>query len=259
MCHNSLDTSNNTAPLKIRPHNMSFPTKSLFKHSQQTHQRQTVQRPMRTALFICLSALSIGEQTIVGQRSALAEPSLQQTEISTDNTQTTSRLSELINSVPKRPIAPLSQEQPGSEQPDLIDSTTTETQGEEAPLKLLLRLSDRRVYVYQGDEEIKSYPVAVGRSGWETPTGEFSIKAMVEDPGWTNPITNEVMGPGPNNPLGDRWMAFWTDGNNVIGFHGTPDRDSIGKAASHGCVRMYNEHARELFEIVKIGTLVIVE
>ncbi len=129
----------------------------------------------------------------------------------------------------------------------------------EQPVQLRLSLSDRRVYVSRGDVVEASFPVAVGKSGWETPTGEFEVFSQISQPGWTNPFTNEVMSPGPENPLGDRWIGFWTDGNNVIGFHGTPNRDSVGRAASHGCVRMYNEDIRQLFELVALGTRVIVE
>jgi lipoprotein-anchoring transpeptidase ErfK/SrfK len=120
-------------------------------------------------------------------------------------------------------------------------------------------LSDRTVYVYRGEVLETSYPVAIGRPGWETPTGEFEVFSQVVEPGWTNPITGETMAPGAENPLGDRWIAFWTDGTNDIGFHGTPDRDSVGKAASHGCIRMYDEDVRELFDMVALGTPVIVE
>ncbi|GAB4233595.1 MAG: hypothetical protein Kow00121_61580 [Elainellaceae cyanobacterium] len=125
--------------------------------------------------------------------------------------------------------------------------------------RLVLRLGERRVYVYEGDEVAASYPVAIGRAGWETPTGSFEVTSMLQNPGWTNPFTGEVLPPGPENPLGERWIAFWTDGNNFIGFHGTPNRESVGRAASHGCVRMYNEHIREMYELVKVGTSVIVE
>ena len=41
-----------------------------------------------------------------------------------------------------------------------------------------------------------SYPVAIGRPGWETPTGEFEVFSQIVDPGWTNPITGESMAPG---------------------------------------------------------------
>lgn len=126
-------------------------------------------------------------------------------------------------------------------------------------VRLVLKLGERRVYVYQNDELETTYPVAIGRAGWETPTGNFEVLHMLQDPGWTNPLTGEVVPPGPNNPLGERWIAFWTDGSNYIGFHGTPNRETVGRAASHGCIRMYNEDVRELYEIVTPGTLVVVE
>jgi len=125
--------------------------------------------------------------------------------------------------------------------------------------RLVLRLSERMVYVYQGNSLKVSYPVAVGKSGWETPTGQFKVMAMIKDPGWTNPFTGEVVSAGADNPLGERWIQFWTDGENAIGFHGTPSRESVGRAASHGCVRMYNEDVRELYALVLLGTPVTVE
>jgi lipoprotein-anchoring transpeptidase ErfK/SrfK len=170
-------------------------------------------------------------------------------------------LSELIDSVPERPIPVLPGLEPVPTAVETDRPNDLAVSGEEAAeaVRLVLRLGERRVYIYQGDTVAKSYPVAVGKEGWETPTGEFEVFSQISEPGWTNPFTNEVMGPGPNNPLGDRWIAFWTDGNNSIGFHGTPNRESIGKAASHGCVRMYNEDVKELYEIVTIGTPVTVE
>ncbi|MBE9079484.1 L,D-transpeptidase [Romeria aff. gracilis LEGE 07310] len=129
---------------------------------------------------------------------------------------------------------------------------------EEAPIRLVLRINARRVYAYRGEAVVASYPVAVGKPGWETPTGEYEVFSTIVEPGWTNPFTGEVAPPGPSNPLGERWIGFWTDGENVIGFHGTPNRESIGRAASHGCVRMYNEDIRELYEIVEMGTPVTV-
>lgn len=126
-------------------------------------------------------------------------------------------------------------------------------------LQLVIRLSERRVYLYDRDNVQVSYPIAVGRAGWETPTGTYSVINMVVDPGWQNPFTGAVIPPGPSNPLGDRWIGFWTDGENFIGFHGTPNEGSVGRAASHGCIRMYNRDVRELFETVAVGTPVIVE
>ncbi|MEM1240171.1 MAG: L,D-transpeptidase [Cyanobacteria bacterium P01_H01_bin.26] len=126
------------------------------------------------------------------------------------------------------------------------------------PIELVLQLSERQLYVYRGDTLETTFPVAVGRTGWETPTGTFEVSYMLENPGWTNPFTGVQLPPGPQNPLGERWISFWTDGQNEIGFHGTPNRESIGQAASHGCVRLYNEHVRELYDLVSPGTLVTV-
>ncbi|MEB3343738.1 L,D-transpeptidase [Okeania sp.] len=126
-------------------------------------------------------------------------------------------------------------------------------------VRLVLRLGERRVYVYEGEQQVASYPVAVGKPGWETPTGNFKVIQKVENPEWENPWTGEVMPAGPNTALGLRWIGFWTDGKDTIGFHGTPTVDSIGYAASHGCVRMYNEHVVKLFEQVQVGTSVVVE
>jgi L,D-transpeptidase ErfK/SrfK len=125
-------------------------------------------------------------------------------------------------------------------------------------VRLVLRLGERRVYVYRGNEVEVSYPVAVGREGWETPTGTFQVSDMVRNPGWTNPFTRELVPPGPTNPLGERWIAFWTDGKDYIGFHGTPNRESVGRAVSHGCIRMLNEDVRQLYDMVAPGTQVIV-
>ncbi|MBD0385725.1 MAG: L,D-transpeptidase [Nostoc sp. C3-bin3] len=127
------------------------------------------------------------------------------------------------------------------------------------PIRLVLKRSTRQLYVYKGENLQASYPVAVGKAGLETPTGEFKVIEMLKNPDWTNPKTGILVPPGENNPLGERWIAFWNVGREYIGFHGTPDRSSVGKAASAGCVRMYNEHVRELYEMVKLGTSVLVE
>ncbi|HEY9643299.1 MAG TPA: L,D-transpeptidase [Coleofasciculaceae cyanobacterium] len=121
---------------------------------------------------------------------------------------------------------------------------------------LVIRLSDRRVYVYNRDQVKTSFPVAIGRAGWETPTGSYHILQMLRNPAWQHPFTGEVIPPGADNPLGSRWIGFWTDGTNFIGFHGTPNAESVGRPASHGCIRMYDRDVTELFNMVKVGTRV---
>lgn len=124
--------------------------------------------------------------------------------------------------------------------------------------KLELYLSERRLAVYSGDMLIANYSVAVGREGWQTPTGEFSVFQKQRDPAWEHPFTGDIIPPGPGNPLGSRWIGFWSDGQNSIGFHGTPDESVIGSAVSHGCVRMRNEDVLALYEQVSMDTPVIV-
>ncbi|WP_375341156.1 L,D-transpeptidase [Okeania sp. SIO1I7] len=124
---------------------------------------------------------------------------------------------------------------------------------------LIIKLSDRRVYIYQDDQLKTSYPIAIGREGWETPAGTYKVMQKISNPSWKHPFTGEIIPPGPENPLGERWIGFWTDGTNYIGFHGTPNEETVGQAVSHGCVRMLNQDVLALFEKVAIGTTVIVE
>lgn len=123
---------------------------------------------------------------------------------------------------------------------------------------LILRLSERQLYAYQGDRLLATYSVAVGRDDWETPVGEFTVFQLQQHPAWEHPFTGEVVPPGPANPLGARWIGFWTDGVNSIGFHGTPNEEFIGQAVSHGCVRLRDIDVVELYEWVTIGTRVMV-
>jgi lipoprotein-anchoring transpeptidase ErfK/SrfK len=159
-----------------------------------------------------------------------------------------------VNSPQTAPVTPAQKNgAEGSKQP----STTIKPQPPATDtVNVVLNLRQRRVYVYKGEKVIAKYPVAIGKKGWETPVGEWQVMEKVKNPGWTNFKTGEVMKPGKENPLGVRWIGFWTDGEDVIGFHGTPNIKSIGTAASHGCVRMYNRDVRALYPLVKVGTIV---
>ena len=128
----------------------------------------------------------------------------------------------------------------------------------DAKTQVVVDLSDRRTYVYAGDEVIASYPIAIGKKGWETPTGSFQVIHMRHYPIWRHPITGKVFEAGTDSPLGDRWIGFWSDGRNEIGFHGTPEIDLVGTAVSHGCLRMRNSDVRMLYEQVSLGTTVLV-
>ncbi|HAC65017.1 MAG TPA: L,D-transpeptidase [Cyanothece sp. UBA12306] len=125
--------------------------------------------------------------------------------------------------------------------------------------RLVLKLKERKVYAYQNDKVLASYPVAIGKKGWETPKGNFVVRNMVVNPKWKNPWNGKISAPGPNSPLGERWIGFATKGKNVIGFHGTPGEHVMGQAVSHGCVRMRNKDIKALYELVDKGIPVIVQ
>ncbi|PZV22956.1 MAG: L,D-transpeptidase [Cyanobium sp.] len=139
---------------------------------------------------------------------------------------------------------------------------------------LVLQRRQRRLLVLEAGELIRTYPVAVGMPGWETPLGRFEVLNMHKNPVWEHPAKGTRIGPGPANPLGSRWIGFQKDcagrrgfsGDQVLdlqgclmtGFHGTPHRWTVGRAVSHGCVRLHDESVQELFELVEVGTSVTV-
>jgi L,D-transpeptidase ErfK/SrfK len=144
----------------------------------------------------------------------------------------------------------------------------------EPGLQLVLDRQARLLRVLENGQERRRFPVAVGMPGWETPVGEFQVLEKTRYPVWEHPQTGRLQPAGPANPLGSRWIGFhrdcngrkgW-DGEQVLdvkgcvaaGFHGTPHRWTVGRAVSHGCVRLYDEDVRELFELVSIGTRVTV-
>jgi len=149
---------------------------------------------------------------------------------------------------------------PPALQPFAPPSESEPVKPEPQPVRLEIRLRQRQVVVLQGEQVIKRYPIAVGKPGWETPPGNFQVRQKIKDPDWVSPLNQGVLIPGgdPENPLGRFWIGFWTDGKNWIGFHGTPTPGSVGRAVSHGCIRMYNRDVEELFQKVDIGTVVTV-
>jgi lipoprotein-anchoring transpeptidase ErfK/SrfK len=130
---------------------------------------------------------------------------------------------------------------------------------------LVLRQRERMLYLYEGRESVDQWPVAVGQGGSPTPRGTFTVGAKRFEPTWNNPSPDgwgsdmpERIGPGPDNPLGVRALN-WNQGgrDTLIRFHGTPNEDSIGEAASQGCVRMYNADVIELYDTIPSGTMIV--
>jgi lipoprotein-anchoring transpeptidase ErfK/SrfK len=152
------------------------------------------------------------------------------------------------------PLAALGQEVPlaGAPGEGAGDAPAAEA-NEAGPLRLEVSLSGRELRVIQGSEVLETYPVAVGKSGHSTPQGQFSIRRLVWNPRWVPPRAEWARGktpkePGdPNNPMG-RVKLFFAEPDYYI--HGTIDEQSLGEAASHGCVRMANEDVVELARLV---------
>jgi murein L,D-transpeptidase YcbB/YkuD len=123
---------------------------------------------------------------------------------------------------------------------------------EASGLRLDLNIPALRVAVYDGDQLIKSYRVAVGKPGYDTPSGTFNLDHAEWNPWWRPPPGREwtrgreVTPPGPTNPMG-RVKLFFAP---LYFIHGTPEAETIGSPASHGCVRMRNADVIELARLV---------
>jgi len=117
--------------------------------------------------------------------------------------------------------------------------------------RIVISIPDHKLVLFQGDKILKIYDVAVGKASTPTPEGEFRIANHISNPTYYG--NHQVIAPGPGNPLGTRWMGLSVPG---YGIHGTNVPSSIGKSASHGCIRMRQHDLEELFELVSVGTVV---
>lgn len=127
---------------------------------------------------------------------------------------------------------------------------------------LLLRQSEHVLELYQDGHLTHSWNVAVGTSGYRTPTGVYEVTLKRHMPTWVNPSPNgwgasmpRRIGPGVNNPLGVRALNWSAPG--AIRFHGTANVNSIGRDASKGCVRLTNDDVVELYDLVDVGTTIV--
>ncbi len=128
---------------------------------------------------------------------------------------------------------------------------------------IVVRVDRNELQLFDGFEVVKTWDVATAKPGWTTPTGLWKIWDKRENPAWYNPALDSwgadlpaVVPGGPGNPMGTR--AIYIDAPGLIRIHGTTDPDSVGRYASHGCIRMRNEEVEALFERIPVGTHVIV-
>jgi lipoprotein-anchoring transpeptidase ErfK/SrfK len=122
----------------------------------------------------------------------------------------------------------------------------------QAQSRIVVSIPDHKLVLFDGDRIVKIYEVAVGKPSTPTPEGEFHIVNHVPNPTYYGPA-GVVIGPGKENPIGTRWMGLSAKG---YGIHGTNVPSSIGKSASHGCIRMRQQDLEELFELVNVGVTV---
>jgi lipoprotein-anchoring transpeptidase ErfK/SrfK len=124
---------------------------------------------------------------------------------------------------------------------------------------IVVNRNEHKLYLYKGFKVSKTYSVAVGMQGLETPAGTYTINDKQVDPVWHVPnsawagsLAGTSVPPGPSNPIKARWMGFY-DG---AGIHGTSDDSSIGSSASHGCVRMHVSDVIDLYDRVPVGAAI---
>ena len=131
----------------------------------------------------------------------------------------------------------------------------------EYPSYLTLDRSTFTLRLWKNLKLAKTYTVAVGMEGLETPEGLYQIEAMEENPVWNVPesdwagsLAGQTIPPGPSNPIKARWMAIYEG----AGIHGTEETSSLGSAASQGCVRMSIPDVEELYDEVELGTPIFI-
>jgi lipoprotein-anchoring transpeptidase ErfK/SrfK len=143
----------------------------------------------------------------------------------------------------------------------LKPQVTTDQLADQYPVFLTVDRGAFELRLWKSLKLAKTYTIAVGQAGLETPAGEYTIDDKQVDPSWHVPesdwagdLAGRVIPPGPDNPLKARWMGFYAG----AGIHGTEDLASLGTAASHGCVRMAIPDVTELYDQVPLGTPIYV-
>ncbi len=137
---------------------------------------------------------------------------------------------------------------------------------------VILNIATKRLFYFPAAEEgelqqVLTYPIGIGRVGWETPLGATTVVSKAKDPHWWVPASvrrehaemgdplPSVVPPGPDNPLGHRVLKLEMPGYLI---HGTNTPYGVGMRVSHGCVRLYPENIEFLFDLVAVGEVVMI-
>ena len=130
-------------------------------------------------------------------------------------------------------------------------TTGVEAASEPPARQIIVSIPDRKLALIENGEVTRIFPVAVGKASTPSPAGSFRIVSRLTNPTYYH--EGKVVPPGPANPVGTRWMGLSEHG---YGIHGTNAPGSIGKAASHGCIRMARVDLEQLFAMVQVGDTV---
>ncbi|MEA2412480.1 MAG: L,D-transpeptidase ErfK/SrfK [Thermoleophilaceae bacterium] len=138
---------------------------------------------------------------------------------------------------------------------------TTSELAQKYPNVIIINRSGFQLTLYRNLQVEKTYRIAVGRQGLETPAGQYTIQDKQVNPSWHVPnsswagsLAGKVIPPGPADPIKARWMGI----AGGAGIHGTSDVGSLGTAASHGCIRMAIPDVIDLFDRVQVGDPVFI-
>src|SRR4051794_776727 len=139
---------------------------------------------------------------------------------------------------------------------------STEQLAAKYPAVIIVNRGAFKLTLYKNLKPVKTYGIAVGQVGLETPAGLYHIQNKAVNPAWTMPnsawagsLAGQVIPAGdPGNPIKARWMGIYAGG----GIHGTSEDGSIGSAASHGCIRMHIPDVEELYDQVEVGAPVYI-
>ncbi len=117
--------------------------------------------------------------------------------------------------------------------------------------RIVVSIPDRKLAVIDAGRVLKIFPTAVGAAKTPSPAGSYTIVVRLSEPTWYG--KGKVVPAGKANPIGTRWIGLSVKG---YGIHGTNNPASIGRNASHGCIRLRNHDIEELFEMVSVGDAV---
>ncbi len=196
---------------------------------------------------------TIGAEVNREARNATVEASSTQVEPTSSQVGITLRADDLAEAIDAELQTPDGARELTATVDEIEPEVTTESLAAQFPHYLTVDRTGFKLRYYRNLELEKTYDVAIGAIGFETPEGTYHITNKHVNPTWYVPVrewdgelAGEVIPPGPDNPIKARWMGFY-DG---AGIHGTDDEASIGTAASKGCVRMRVTEVKELYDVV---------